>query len=268
MVNTMPDPLLAAALAAINDFYARLFRDWPEAITRESGDCTLSFCGNPRLNGANHVFPHTPDALTHAVLDEDEAFFAAHHAVWTVIYTDAYMPEAGEILAERAYVARWHSPLMALDGAAHPLPVRPGTPAIRAATRTQIDDVVHILRDAFGTGSIVSRRVVREAHIGDDAIRHYLCYADQTPVACATAAIHASELATIWNVGTRQAYRRMGFGAAIMRGLLDDLREAGIAQTVLLASQDGLRLYENLGYHTLARTHYMGPPPVVRTWMD
>lgn len=261
-------PLLGMALDAIDDFYARLFRDWPEAVTRESGGCTLSFCGNPRLNGANHVFPHTPDALTHAVLDEAEVFFKTYHAVWTVIYTDAFMPGAQAVLAEREYSARWHSPLMVLDGAPHPLPPRPDTPVIRVATQDQIDDVVHVLRDAFGTNSLVSRRVVREAHIADDTIRHYLCYAGQTPVTCATTAIHANGLATIWNVGTRQAYRRMGFGATIMRGLLDDLRAAGVGRTVLLASQDGLRMYESLGYRTLARTYYMGPPPVVRAWMD
>lgn len=271
MTGVMVDPLLEVALVSIDDFYERLFRDWPEAITHRVGDCTLSYCGNPRLNGANHLFPHSPDALTYAVLDEAEAFFDAYNASWTVIYTDRYMPDAGAILAERDYSARWYSTLMVLNGLPSAERRRLHAPVVRATTRGQLDDVVAVLRDAFGTSAMISRRVVRTEHLGHPTVRHYLIYDREEPqmaVACATATIHSGGVGTLWNVGTRQDYRREGYGTALMLDVLDDLRAHGAPLTALLSSREGIGLYTALGYRTLAKTYYMGPPPLVNTWFD
>lgn len=275
MTEVLIDPMLETALVAIDDFYARLFRDWPEAITRRVGDCTVNYSGNPRLNGANHLFPHRPDALTEDVLDQAEAFFSEHNAYWTAIYTDRYMPEADALLAERDYSARWHSTLMVLDGSPSASVLRQMprlyAPAVRATTRDHLDDIVAVLRDAFGTSHVISRRVVRAEHLGDPTVRHYLMFDRDDPgvaVACATATIHAGGVATIWNVGTRRDYRREGYGTALMLGVLDDLRQQGAPLTALLSSAEGVGLYTALGYRTLAKTYYMGPPPVVTAWFD
>lgn len=271
MTDVLIDPLLETALVAVDDFYARLFRDWPEAITQTVDGCTLNYSGNPRLNGANHLFPHHPDALTHEALDRAEAFFSQYRAYWTAIYTDRYMPGADAVLAERDYSARWYSTLMVLDE----LPARQMSrllaPAIRATTREHLDDVVAVLRDAFGTSQLISRRVVRAEHIDHPAVRHYLIRDRdnvRVTVACATATIHAGGIATIWNVGTRHDYRREGYGTALMLGVLDDLRAQGVTLTALLSSPEGLRMYTALGYRTLAKTFYMGPPPLATSWFD
>jgi ribosomal protein S18 acetylase RimI-like enzyme len=283
MAQVTASALLETALDCVDDFYARLFRDWPDAIVRSAGDCTLSYCGDPRLNGANHLFPHTPDALTPAVLDEAEAFFAAFDAVWTVIYTDRYMPRAEPLLAARRYSPRWHSPLMVADdrrdqcGAAAgsapirrpPQPPRPEHRVLRAHTPEHQDDILRVLRDAFGTNAAISRNVVRRAHLTDPTagVWHYLAFSGRTPTACASVAIHACGMATVWNVGTRPYYRRQGFASAIMHVMHDDLRAAGMQQCALMSSNDGQTLYERLGYHTLAHVYYMGPP-ASGAWFD
>ena len=49
MSSITVDPHLEAALACVDKFYARMFRDWPTALTRSTGDCTFSFSGDTRL---------------------------------------------------------------------------------------------------------------------------------------------------------------------------------------------------------------------------
>lgn len=259
MTGVMVDPLLVSALDAVDDFYARLFRDWPEAVTRAVGDCTLSYSGDARLNGANHLFPHTPEALTHAALADAEDFFAQYGASWTAIYTDRYAPHAEAILSARGYGPRWHSPLMVLDAPPAFAP-HPDTHVIRATARDHLDDVVRVLREVFGTSSIVSRRIVRVAHLDDPTIRHYLIYRGGAIVTSALAVIHTGGMATIWNVGTRTAFRRQGHATAIMTAMLADLRAQGVSVVALLASREGVDLYHTLGFRTLATTYYMGPP--------
>ncbi len=272
MVQIASGALLETALNCVDDFYARLFRDWPEAVVRRVGDCTLSYSGNPRLNGANHLFPHTPDALTGAVLAEAEAFFAGYDAVWTVIFADRYMPHGEALFSERRYSPRWHSPLMVLDD----LSLAPGEPppfqpcVVRASTPEHLDDIIRVLRDAFGTSSTISRRVVRDEHLTDPAagVWHYLAYNGRTATACAMVALHASAMATVWNVGTRPFYRRRGVATAIMHAILADLHAAGLEACALLSSDEGVALYERLGYRTLAQVYYMGPPPAFGAWLD
>lgn len=257
------EALLAAALIGVDDFYARVFRDWPTAVTRRAGACTLAYSGDPHLNGANHLFPHTPQAITGAILNEAEQFFAAYSAAWTVIYTDRFAPQAADLLAARGYRPRWSSSLMVLAGA--PQPVRAAEFALveRARTREDLDDVVRVMIDAFGTSPIAARRLVRPAHADDPALLHYLVRVGRTPVSCATIAVHTNGIASVWNVATRLAFRRRGYAGAVMLAALADLRARGITTTVLLASREGVPLYERLGYVTLATTHYMGIGPAL-----
>lgn len=259
MTGTAVDPLLTAALACVDAFYARVFRDWPDAVTRTRGDCTLSFSGDTRLTGANHVWPNSASALTDDVLDEAQRFFAPFQAAWSVICTEPYMPLAVGWLERRGYAARWSSPLMVLEGVPIPLPVRPHAEVIRANSPDHLDAIALVMSEAFATGSSVNRRVARPAHLADPAMLHYLVYSGDEPAGCATVALH-NGMAGIWNVGTRYPFRRQGYATTIMRALLDDLRARGVTVSMLMASPAGQRLYETLGYRHVGLTTYMGPP--------
>ena len=253
------DTLLETALACVEDFYARMFRDWPEAITREWGDCALSYSGSRHLTGANHLWPRSPDAITARALEEAESFFASFGAAWSVVHTDPYTASAAALLEEGRYFLRWRSPLLALDQTPHPMPVHPTARAIRAQTEQHLRDARWAISEAFATDISVSRRVARSAHLRDPNVIHYLIYEDEQPVCCATATLRDG-MASVWNVGTRRPFRRRRYAATIMRDLLDDLRAQGIAMTALMASPSGYPLYERLGYRQIAEIAYMGPP--------
>ncbi|MBI5959547.1 MAG: GNAT family N-acetyltransferase, partial [Chloroflexi bacterium] len=253
-----PDPLLETALACVDDFYARMFRDWPEAINRPGDHYMLSYSGDRRLTGANHLWPYTANTLTLDRLSDAEDFFYEHSAAWSVVITDTCMPGLADQLVEWGYYARWQSPLMVLDGPPHQSASRPRNGVIRASTLEHLDQIKRVLSEAFATGSSVNRRVIRPTHLGDPTIVHYLVHADNEPAACATVAL-CSGMASIWNVATRYAFRRRGYARAIMLTLLDDLRDQGYHASTLMASPNGYPLYEGLGYREIGQTMYMGP---------
>jgi GNAT superfamily N-acetyltransferase len=254
------DPLLGAALACVDHFYARMFRDWPDAVTRASESCTLSYSGDRHLTGANHLWPHTPDAVTARALREAEGFFDTYEAAWSVVYTDTFMPHAAALLDEHGFYRRWHSPLMVLDTPPR-LPNRFGPAVIRASSVRHLDDIRRVMNEAFGTGTSVSQRVVRTEHLGDPEVRHYLLYAGREPAACAMVTL-CDDMAGIWNVGTRFRYRRQGFATKVMLALLDDLKACGCSLSALMASPEGQPLYQQLGYREIGNVNYMAPPPI------
>ncbi|NDJ79323.1 MAG: GNAT family N-acetyltransferase [Chloroflexi bacterium] len=255
--------VLGPALECVNAFYVRMFRDWPQAVTRSINGYTLSYSGGTRLNGANHLWFHTPEALSGDALETAEAFFKPYRAAWSVVFTDSYMPQAADYLSQRSYFTRWTSPLMVLDHDPQLLAGRTDTPVLVATTREHLDAIGVVMSEAFSTGSEVNRRITRPEHLDDPAITHYVVYAGDEPAACATV-VACGELAGIWNVGTRYKFRRQRFATTVMFGVLDDLRQRGFPVTVLMASHAGFPLYERMGYRTIGTTHYMAPPYINR----
>lgn len=255
----MPDPQLAAALDCVNLFYDRMFRDWPNAVTRSVNGYTLSYSGDTRLTGANHLWLHHPGALTLPALDDASLFFKPFRAAWSVVCTDTYMPEATDLLLDQGYYIRWSSPLMLLDSPHQPMHANPAARVIRATMPQHIRAVVQVMSEAFATDDSVNTRVARPEHLNDPAIIHYLAYSGQEPAACATVALD-QDIAGIWNVGTRYKFRRQRFATTLMCALLDDLHARGYTVSTLMSSASGLPLYEQLGYRQIGVTAYMGPP--------
>jgi GNAT superfamily N-acetyltransferase len=254
-----PDPWLLPALAAIDYFYARMFRDWPGAITRTVDGYTLSYSGDTQLTGANHLWPRAPDAITALALREATVFFAPLRAAWSVIVTDTYMPQAMNWLAEYDYYPRWHSPLMVLDGPPQPVRANPTARVVPVTTREQLEDYAWVMSEVFMTGVGVNRRIARPDHLDDPAITHYLIYEGNEPVCCATATI-SNGVGGVWNVGTRRRFQRRGYATTIMLALLADLRGRGVTASALMASPSGQPIYERLGYRQIGITAYLRPP--------
>ncbi|NLX11758.1 MAG: GNAT family N-acetyltransferase [Chloroflexi bacterium] len=255
----MPDPRLEAALACADTFYDQMFRTWPGAVTERRATYTLSYSGDVRLTGANHLWPHTPDALTAEALHTAERFFAPYNAAWSVIYTDTYMPHTADFLADQGYTARWSSPLMVLDTPPHRPPINPAVRVVRAATPRHIEHVRQVMTEAFATNSSINHRVARPEHLPAEDVVHYLVYSGDEPAACATLSL-CDGMGGVWNVGTRYRFRRRRCATTIMLALLDDLRARGIPASMLMASSAGYPLYEQLGYRPVGITCYMGPP--------
>lgn len=255
----MSDAHLSAALDCVNLFYDRMFRDWPNAVTHSVNGYTLSYSGDTRLTGANHLWLHHPDALTLSVLEDASDFFKPFRAAWSVVCTDTYMPEAAALLQDWGYYTRWSSPLMLLDRPHEPMRTNRMAKVIRATTAQHIRAVSQVMSEAFATDDSVNKRVARIEHLDDPHVIHYLVYSGDEPAACASVALN-EQIAGIWNVGTRYKFRRQRFATTLMCALLDDLLQHGCMVSTLMSSASGLPLYEQLGYRQIGLTAYMGPP--------
>ncbi len=281
MAISTADPRLSAALTCVDVFYQRLFRDWPSAVNRVGDGYVMSYSGDNRLTGANHLWVEEASALRVEVLERTARFFEAFGAAWSVITTDTHLPEAIDFLTGLHFHVRWRSPLMVLEGAPRPLPVRRDSPVIRASTPRHLLDVQQVMTEAFATRRSVNERVARLAHLHDPDVDHYLMYASESvidealpvapcvgespemgacePVACATV-VHYGGMAGVWNVGTRRAWRRQGYATTIMHALLADQAARGRSTSMLMASAAGQPLYAALGYREIGLTYYSGPP--------
>jgi hypothetical protein len=148
---------------------------------------------------------------------------------------------------------------MVLDQPPQRLPINPQVEVIRAANQDHLADMGLVMSEAFATSHGVNQRVARPEHLDDPDIVHYVIYSGDEPAACATVAL-CENMGGVWNVGTRYRFRRQRFATTIMLALLDDLRERGIADSMLMASPAGQPLYEALGYRLIGTTVYLGPP--------
>lgn len=257
-------------MACIDDFYTRMFRNWPGAVTRRDDGYTLSYSGNVYLSGANHIWPHHLHTFNPQAIYEAAAFFAAFEAAWSVICVRPYMDAIIDRLYEQAFTLRWDSALMVLDNTAwadaprlsHPSASPPPVRMIQAMSKHHLHDLTCVLSEAFSTGPSVNRRVARIDHLNDPTVRHYLLYQGLHPVSAATVTLHpqAAQMASIWNVGTRPRFQRKGYARLLMSGVLADLRAQGITTSMLLASPSGYGLYERLGYREIGTVVYLGPP--------
>jgi len=123
--------------------------------------------------------------------------------------------------------------------------------AIRRVTdEAGLADHCSIVAEAFGLPLEIAR-----ALMPDEALAHeplYVGYVDDEPVV--TALTYTGDgTVGIYNVATREAWRRRGFGAAITRHALLDAAAAGATVATLQSSSAGQGVYESLGFREVAR---------------
>lgn len=76
---------------------------------------------------------------------------------------------------------------------------------------------------------------------------HYTGYLGDTPVTSGTL-LDAGGTASIFDISTIPAYRRMGFGGAITYALLNEIRNRGYRETWIWSSNMAKSVYQKLGY--------------------
>ena len=83
----------------------------------------------------------------------------------------------------------------------------------------------------------------------DDALRGYVAYAMDEPVATATS-IQLGSVLGIYNVATAPARRRSGYGTAVTWHAIGEA-DPGTSAVVLQSSPDGVPVYERMGFRTV-----------------
>lgn len=90
-------------------------------------------------------------------------------------------------------------------------------------------------------------------------LRFYLGRAGGVAAAAVELAI-AGGVAGIYNVATREAFRRRGFGHAMTNHVLREARAMGIPTAILQAAPDGVGIYRRAGFEEFGRIVEYKPP--------
>jgi ribosomal protein S18 acetylase RimI-like enzyme len=81
----------------------------------------------------------------------------------------------------------------------------------------------------------------------------YVGYLDGEPVTTA-AIVAGGGVVGVYNVATLPGHQKRGYGEAVMRHALAEVRrERGMERVILQSTPAGLKLYERMGFHTVAR---------------
>jgi GNAT superfamily N-acetyltransferase len=131
-----------------------------------------------------------------------------------------------------------------------PLPEIEFRPVSDSATRLAF---THISSISFDIPFSSAKRVYAADAAWKGAYKGWVGFVDDAAVCCAATVVEAGAIG-IYSVGTLPGYRRRGYAEALMRGVLERVRqETGLTRTLLQASDAGEALYLQMGYRAVTR---------------
>lgn len=149
-----------------------------------------------------------------------------------------------------------------LPGMALPLPAiappRPESLRVQRVVDTPAyTAAMTVAAEGFGMPRSFAEVAFPQSMFDDDAVRGYVAYVDEEPVATATS-IQLGTVSGIYSVATVPTRRRSGYGAAVTWRAIEDADPATSA-VVLQSSPDGIPVYERMGFRTVVE--YLGFEP-------
>jgi len=94
-------------------------------------------------------------------------------------------------------------------------------------------------------------RVIYPGFLTDTRVEVYYAGSPENPAAWASALLVDNSTLYLANMYTVPAFRRQGFGSALLSTLLVDGAEAGAKRCILVSSNTGHRLYQKHGFADL-----------------
>lgn len=184
--------------------------------------------------------------------------FAARRSPWSLWLCESWLDkpvrsQAGEISSRNGLHLVVELPGMEAERIAPPERELPRLEYRRVVDDPTRSDFNHIMSVAFGIPFAISREVYEAEKTWRGDFEGHVAYAGGAPVATA-ATLAAGGVVGVYAVGTLPSQQRKGYGEAVMRHTLEQVRQAsGFEHTVLQSSEAGFRLYQKMGYRTIAR---------------
>jgi GNAT superfamily N-acetyltransferase len=260
------DKLALAMLASAEGFESLAYAAGGTAQVVSGVRCWVSQSRVPLFTGAAILSSKQIEAPTLRSLHD--FFSRSPHGTYSMLTLDQLTPGAADRIAEQGYREYEHLPVMWLE-------LGRQAPRLKDAP-----EGLHVERVENPVGLSLFREVVRrtfympreevELVMSDKAleapgVRHYLGTVEGVPAATATLVL-SGQIAGVWNVGTLPEWERRGIGGAMMTHILADAIHAGYSRSMLLASQQGVPLYDRLGYSHLDTLRVMVPDLEHEAW--
>jgi GNAT superfamily N-acetyltransferase len=126
----------------------------------------------------------------------------------------------------------------------------------RVTTDAQLQDAYVLMADAFAPYdfTIDVWNHVFGTRVFDPSLANvFIAYRDDEPFSSVTTA-GSGETIGIWNMATPVVRQRQGAGRAVLEQAMAWYQERGATTFYLMASPEGIRLYEQTGYRTVMET--------------
>jgi GNAT superfamily N-acetyltransferase len=164
--------------------------------------------------------------------------------------------DVSDRLTRHGFVPEGETPGMAVDLFTLVREAPPAGVSIRRILELEdLRTAVAIMCDVFGFPNSFLDTLLRMVSAGgtshDAPMAHYGAWVDGEMVA-ASAVVYAAGVAGIYNVATRESYRRRGIGRAITLAPLLDARTRGCRIGILQSSDMGYSTYQKLGFERYA----------------
>jgi hypothetical protein len=186
--------------------------------------------------------PESQLARAFALLDERRLPFFVH-------MRDGLDPAAERACERLGLVAEHPVPGMVLD----PIAIRPNDTSLEIRPVEDdgaFADFVSVAAASFGIPLDDAHFMFPPAARQRPNVRYWVGYADGAPAACSSVLV-LDEIAGINVIGTLEAYRGRGFGAAITWAAVNGGADAGCRVAVLQASALGRPVYERMGFRAV-----------------
>ena len=256
----LDEKLMALALATADGFRALSQAAEGGSVADVGGAmCWYSSSFVPTFNGAG-LF--SEKLLNRDTLSAIENYFGASGEPYSLLTIDGLVAGAYEWLVDHDFVELNSSPAMWLDLPEERWQQSPPALTIRqVATEADLVAFRHVLNRVFAIPPAELELIMSDRALQVPDVRHYVAWAGEQAVG-STSLVLSTQAAGIWNVGTMYDYRRQGIGVEMMHHALAEAAGLGYQSSMLLASAQGLPLYERLGYKTISTarmfTQYRG----------
>ncbi len=179
--------------------------------------------------------------------------FESRKLRWSYWYCDdlvgkPLIPRARTLLQRHGMVELTDAPGMVAHGLAPPTRELPEIEVRPVADQDTRSAFAHITSLSFEVPWTICREVYGAERAWRGSFRGYVGFVDGMAVST-TAVVVAGGVAGIYSVGTLPGKRGRGYAEALMRNVLDRVRqETGVERTVLQSTRTGFSMYARMGY--------------------
>ena len=254
----MTRDLVTDANRNLRTCFLRLADDVPGGETRQFGPLTGASTGLP-LPIYNRVFVF--DSPPWEELAAAVAWLVDRAVPSAVTVTESVVDTVEELAADIGLSRMEEIPLpvpgMAMPSLDEIPPSESAATITEATTVEELDPFVAVAAAVFETPPEVAEQVYRAAVTADEA-RLFLGTVNDRPAASGVL-IRSGDVAGVYTIAVKEAFRRQGIGEAMSWRVLRAGRAAGCQVGVLQSSEMAAPLYEGMGFETVVNYYHFAP---------
>ena len=231
----------------------------PASRRVDDGELVLLSSGL-RVNLFNPAFlwrrPPDPTAAVARVVEH----YGGLDLPFVLYFRDERAPGVADACVAAGLVEHFRPPVMVLDPIPEAPPPPPGVEIV-PMDEGNASDHARVLATAFGMPEGIAQGLFGPTLLQVEGFRSFLALVDGEPVATAGSYVapEVPQVGGVYNVATVPEARGRGIGAAVTWAAVGAGARGGAVRSILQASEQGLPVYERMGFATPLRYRQFVP---------